>query len=76
MKDSSASIRESKLPLKEDDQLLMRGCLWMRMTNCSCRVLVVGLGLGFGNKGFFNEGGAASGAIFFLKYGFFIYFFS
>jgi len=34
MKDNSASIRESKLPLDEDGQLLMRGCLWMRMTNC------------------------------------------
>jgi len=33
IKHSSATIRESKLPLDEDDQL-MRGCLWMRMTNC------------------------------------------
>jgi len=34
MKDNSTSIRESKLPLDEDDQLLMTGYLWMRMTNC------------------------------------------
>jgi hypothetical protein len=27
-------------------------------------VLVVGLGLGFGNNGFFNETGAASGGLF------------
>jgi len=34
MKDNNTNIRESKLPLDEDDQLLMRGYLWMRMTNC------------------------------------------
>jgi len=34
IKHSSATIRESKLPRDEDDQLQMRGCLWMRMTNC------------------------------------------
>jgi uncharacterized protein YbaR (Trm112 family) len=39
-----------RLSLDEDDQLLMRGDLWMRMTNCWYRVVegveVVGLGLG------------------------------
>jgi hypothetical protein len=34
IKDNSTSIRESKLPLNEYDQLLMRGHLWMRMINC------------------------------------------
>ena len=39
-------------------------------------VLVVGLGLGFGNNGFFNETGAAFGGLFFKKkmYYFFIFF--
>ena len=57
MKDNSASIRESKLPLDEDDQLLMRGCLWMRMTNCWCGGGGGGAGggIGVGNIGLFNE---------------------
>jgi hypothetical protein len=33
-------------------------------------VLVVGLGLGFGNNGFLNETGAASGGFFFFNVSF------
>jgi hypothetical protein len=38
-------------------------------------VLVVGLGLGFGNNGFFNETGAVSGWLFLKKNVLFFYIF-
>ena len=74
MKDSSASIRESKLPLDEDDKLQMQ-------SGGECGGGAGG-GIGVGNISLFNEMGAASGScFFFLKYGyfsipFFSYFFS
>ena len=47
---SLTNVAYERLYLDEDDQLLMRGNLWIRMTNCWCRVVdgveVVGLGLG------------------------------
>ena len=61
MKDSSASIRESKLSLDENDQLLMRGCLsiWMRGSGGRGRGGASD-GIGVWNNGLFNEMGAAS----------------
>ena len=66
MKDSSASIRESKLPLDEDDKLQMQ-------SGGECGGGAGG-GIGVGNISLFNEMGAASGSCFFFKnVGIFLY---
>jgi len=58
MKDSSASIRESKLPLDEDDQLLMQsGGAGGGGADCGIEV---------GNNGLFNETGVVTGGLFFF----------
>jgi hypothetical protein len=65
MKDSSASIRESKLPLDEDDKLQMQ-------SGGECGGGAGG-GIGVGNISLFNEMGAASGSCFFFKMWVFFY---
>jgi len=70
MKDNSASIRESKLSLDEDDQLLMQSGGGGRGG--------AGGGIGVGNNGLFNETGADSkGCLFlyFLNVSMFLFFF-
>jgi hypothetical protein len=80
-------VTYERLYLDEDDQLLMRGDLWIRMTNCWCRVVdgveVVGLGLGIMVL-LMKQERLPGGCFFFfffsnvgfLQYLFFLYFFS
>ena len=62
MKDNSASIRESKLPLDEDDQLLMQS------GGGGGGGAGGGGGIGVGNNGLFNETGADSKGCLFLYF--------